>query len=168
MAQSVIATLRFPAILLSLVVLSGCASARMSDHESDKLFSEGKYDEAADRLKKGLEKQGENGRDLLLYLLDVGLSLHSSGKYDESNHYFLKANDIAEIKDYTSISTEAATLLTTDNIKDYKGEDFEKVLINVYLAMNYALMGNREDALVEARRVNSKLALMVTLGQKKI
>ena len=152
---------------MMIATLGGCASARMSDHESDTLFRTGKYDEAADRLKKGLEKQGENGRDLLLFLLDVGLSLHSSGKYAESNQYFLKANDIAEIKDYTSISTEAATLVTTDNVKDYKGEDFEKVLINVYLAMNYALMGNNEDALVEARRVNSKLALMVSVGQKK-
>ncbi len=139
----------------------------MSDHESDNLFRSGQYDAAVARLKIGLEKQGTDGRDLLLYLLDLGLVLHTAGRYEESNKYFLKANDIAEIKDYTSLTKEGATLLTSDNIKDYKGEDFEKVLINVYLAMNYALMGNTEDALVEARRVNQKLYLMVTQGGRK-
>lgn len=149
------------------VGLSGCASARMSDTEADRLFRSRRYDEAAEHLKKGLADQGEDGRDVLLYLLDIGLSLHSAGKYDESNKYFLKADKIAEIKDYTSLSKETATLLTSDNIKDYKGEDFEKVLINTYLSMNYALMGNYEDSLVEARRVNQKLYMMVTEGARK-
>jgi hypothetical protein len=63
--------------------------------------------------------------------------------------------------------TEAGTLLTSENIKDYKGEDFENCLINTYLAMNYALMGDVENALVEARRVNHKLQLMITDGQRK-
>jgi hypothetical protein len=139
----------------------------MSDHESDNLFRSGHYVEAADRLKKGLENQGENGRDLLLFLMDVGLSLHSAGQYEESNKVFLRADKIAEIKDYTSIATEAGTLITSDNIKDYKGEDFEKVLINTYLAMNYSLLGNSEDALVEARRVNQKLYMMVSEGKRK-
>lgn len=156
--------------LLSILILVsslGCMSARMSDHNSDRLFRDGQYDDAAASFKKGLEEQGENGRDTLLYLLDLGLSLHNAGKFEESNKVFLKADKIAEIKDYTSLATESATLLTTDQIKDYKGEDFEKILINTYLAMNYALMGAHEDALVEARRVNRKLYLMVTDGQRK-
>lgn len=145
----------------------GCASARMSDHVSSRLFREGKYDEAAQRLEKGVQEQGESGRDVLLYLLDLGLTLHTAGRYEESNQALLKADKIAEIKDYTSLSTESATLLTSDNIRDYKGEDFEKVLINTYLALNFALMGDWENALVEARRVNHKLHLMVTDGQRK-
>lgn len=152
---------------VGLACLNGCVSARMSDHVSSRLFRAGRYDEAADSLREGLKKQGENGRDQLLYLLDLGLSLHAAGKYDESNKVFLDADKIAEIKDYTSLATEGGTLLVGDNLKDYKGEDFEKVMINTYLAMNYALMGDPENALVEARRVNRKLYLMVTEGQRK-
>ncbi len=148
-------------------VATGCVSARMSDHESDQLFRSGRYDDAAAQLQKGLASQGEKGRDLLLYLLDVGLSLHSAGKYEESNRYFLRADRVAEVKDYTSLTVETATLLTSDNVKDYKGEDFENVLINTYLSMNYALLGNFEDSLVEARRVNHKLHLMVHDGKRK-
>ena len=139
----------------------------MSDHASDLLFREGRYDEAADSLRAGLERQGESGSDYLLYLLDVGLSLHSAGKYAESNKYFLQADKIADIKDYTSLAAEGGSLLTSENIKDYKGEDFEKVLINTYLAMNYAGLGDYENSLVEARRVNRKLHLMVTEGERK-
>ena len=54
------------------VMSTGCVSARMSDRESDTLFRQGRYEEAAQRLQKGVEDQGENGRDLLLFLLDVG------------------------------------------------------------------------------------------------
>jgi hypothetical protein len=139
----------------------------MSDHASDRALRSGQYDEAIAKLKEGVEKQGEDGRDSLLYLLDLALVLHTAGKIEESTQVFLRADKIADISDYTSLSTEAATLLTSDNIKHYKGEDFEKVLINTYLAMNYAVMGDFENALVEARRVNTKLYRMVTEGEKK-
>ena len=138
----------------------------MSDHESDRLFRSGNYDAAASHLKDGLEQQGENGRDALLYLLDLGLALHSSGKFEESNQVFFKAEKMAEIKDYTSLAAEAATLVVSENSKDYKAEDFENVLISTYLAMNYSLLGDNENALVEARRVNSKLYLMVSEGKR--
>ncbi|MFZ9594938.1 MAG: COG3014 family protein [Bdellovibrionia bacterium] len=144
----------------------GCVSARMSDTQSDELFYQGRYQAAAERLRQGAQEQGESGRDLLLYLLDQGLALHAAGQWEESNRVFLQADQMAEIKDYTSLTTEGATLLTGDNLGDYKGEDFEKVLINTYLAMNYALMGDLENALVEARRVNHKLSLMVSEGHR--
>jgi hypothetical protein len=140
----------------------------MSDTLSDQLFRSGQYEQAAARLSSKLKAQGEGGgRDGLLFLLDIGLSYHSAGRYEDSIQAFLKADKLAEIKDYTSLSKEAGTLITSENIKDYPGEDFENVLINTYLALNYALLGNLEDALVELRRVGHKLELMVTLGKRK-
>ena len=156
----------FFAVLISGSVV-GCASARMSDSASDHLFRSGQYEAAAAKLREGVKDQGENGRDLLLYLLDLGLTLHTAGLYEESNKAFEQAEKIAEIKDYTSLSAEGATLLLSENLKDYKGEDFEKILINTYKAMNYALMGGTDDAIVEARLVNRKLHMMVTDGQRK-
>ena len=161
--------LAFAALVAALgVQLVGCSSARMSDKESDSLFERGRYDDAAKHLQDGLDKQGgETSRDGLLYMLDLGLALHSAGRYDESNKVFLRTDKLAEIKDYTSISKETATLLVSENIQDYKAEEFENVLISTYLSMNYALEGNVEDALVEARRVNQKLYMMVSEGKRK-
>lgn len=151
-------------LLCVVLTLSGCVSARVSDRESDRLFLERHYDEAAERLARGAEKEGENGRDLLLFLLDQGLALHQAGKFKESIAVFQRADKIAEIKDYTSLTAEAATLLTSDNIKDYRGEDFEKVLIPVYQALNFASLGDYEGARVEARKVNRILHLMKSEG----
>lgn len=157
----------WPLLLIASVSQFGCVSARVSDGEIDRHFRAGRYDDAVARLQEGLRAQGEDGRDLLLYLLDLGLTLHTAGKYEESNRAFLQADKVAEIKDYTSLAAEAGTLLTSENAKSYKAEDFENVLISTYLAMNYAAMGAWEDALVEARRVNRKLYLMVTEGKRK-
>ncbi len=161
-----------PACLLAFAVValgfgSGCASTRMGDYEADRLFRERRFDEASERLRKGLEDVGEDGRDGLLYELDLGLALHTAGKYEESTKVFLQADKAAEIKDYTSLASEASTFLVSDNTKVYKGEDFENVLINTYLSINYALMGKEEDAIVEAKRVNRKLERMVTEGERK-
>ncbi|MBS1961046.1 MAG: hypothetical protein JST04_02435 [Bdellovibrionales bacterium] len=154
------------AVTLGLALLVGCSSARMKDTEIDAKFRAGDYVGAAERAQKGFEKETLEGKDGLLYLLDLGLSLHTAGKYDESIKYFRLADQAVEIKDYTSLSTEASTLLVSDTVKQYKGEDFENVLISAYLAMDYAMIGKREDAIVEAKRVNRKLYLMTTEGKR--
>ncbi len=152
--------------VLSLSFILACASTRMSNRAADRFFRRGNFESAAIDLEKGLKEVGD-GRDQLLYLLDLGLVAHTAQKLKESNRYFLKAEKIAEIKDYTSLGTEAATLFTSDNIKDYKGEDFEKVLINVYLAMNFSELNLLDDALVEARKVNRILRRMIREGSRK-
>ncbi len=150
------------------VSASGCVSSRMSDRDIDRLFAAGRFDEAAARLKDGYKDNGEDeGTDSLLYVLDLGLALHYAGKDDEAIKVFLHADKLAEIKDYTSIAAEAGTLFTSENIKNYKAEDFENVLISVYLAICFASIGKTEDAIVEARRVNRKLELMVSEGKRK-
>ena len=159
--------LRMGGLGIALAV-SACQSARVSDREIDTLFRGGKYEEAAARLEAGYRKHGEEGgKDSLLYLLDLGLARHQAGQFEEANRAFLKADEVAEIKDYTKLSVEAAVLITSDLLKAYKGEEFENVMISTYLAMNYALLGKSEDARVEARRVNRKLERMVTEGKRK-
>lgn len=138
----------------------------MGDTKIDSLFRAGDYDGATNRLKEGFEKETLAGRDGLLYLLDLGLALHTAGKIEESIRYFRLADQAVEIKDYTSLATEASTLLVSDTVKQYKGEDFENVLISAYLAMDYALAGKREDAIVEAKRVNRKLYMMKAEGKR--
>ncbi len=109
---------------------------------------------AAEILKPQAETEGN---DQLVYLLEYGIALHEAGKFEESINVFQKAYDMVEIKDYHSISRIAGSFLINDSLIQYKGDDFEKVLVNVYLAINYLMVGKYEDAAVEARRVNEIL-----------
>jgi len=147
-------------------VSGGCVSARKLDTRVDDAFGRGDYAAATQYLEDGVKRQGEEGKDALLYLMDLGLTQHTRGDYGSSTRTLLKADQMAEIKDYTSLSREASTLLVSDTTKPYKGEDFEKVLINSYLALNFALQEDYESALVEARKVNRKLYLMVNEGKR--
>jgi hypothetical protein len=132
----------------------GCATYQSSTEKARNAFFEGHFADAAKDLES---KANEDGKDQLLYLFDKGMALQLAGDYKPSEKDWIAADRMSDVKDYVSLSTEAATLLTNDSIKQYKGEDFEKVIVNAFLAIDYALEGNFEDALVECRRVNNKL-----------
>lgn len=145
-----------------LFLFSGCASYENRIEKPRTLFERGQYDEAIKEL-QGLVERKDN--DQLLYLMDLGLVQHEAGHYADAIKTFTIADKQAEIKDYTSITTEAASVMLSDEVKPYKGEDFEKILIDVYLAIDYTLLHNQEDALVQCRLVNHKLDLMISQGQ---
>lgn len=94
--------------------------------------------------------------DQLVYLLDYGVALQLAGQYKESNDVFLQADRLAEQIDYHSVSRIAGSLALNEEMVQYKGDTFEKIFINAYLAMNFLEMGKLDDALVEARRINEK------------
>jgi hypothetical protein len=156
-------------LLLALPLLGACASARMRDDEVDRLFRSSKYADAAEILKSRIQAGGPGApgsNDELLYLLDAGLALHQAGEAEASNAFFSLAEKHVSLNGYASVSEEAGTLLTSENTKVYRGEDFERVLIHVYKALNYAMLGGLESALVEARLVNRRLEEMKREGEK--
>lgn len=150
-----------------LAFATSCVSARMSDRAIDQAYLKGDYSLAAEKLEAGLKEQGEDGRDRLLYLLDLGVTQHMAGLFEQSIRTLHEADQLAEIKDYTSISREAATLVVSDNTKDYRAEEFENVLISAYLALDYAGLGQWDEAVIEARRVNRKLYMLITEGKRQ-
>lgn len=158
-----------PVKYVLVVVAMACLFSACGDYTSttraarDEFYS-GKYTESAKRLEKGAH---ESGVDQLLYLFDRATALHQASDFEESNKDFAAADKMAEINDYTSLTKEAATLVTNDKIIAYKAEDFEYVLISQYLALNYLMMHQYEDALVECRRVNHKLHMMISEGKRK-
>jgi len=154
-----------PRILFAvlLTALAGCASDRYLAHSGHSAMRAKNFESAANAFEKESQTSSTNQ---LLFLLDRGSALFSAGQYDEAAKVFLKAEDIAEIKDYTSISEEVGILATSSNVKGYKGEDFEKVLINVYLALCFSAQGKVESAQVEARKINLILGKMIREGKR--
>jgi len=136
--------------------LSSCASYTRSTKAGLDAFSNRDFASA----EKVYEKADEEGVDQLVYLFDRATVRYSAGLFEQSIKDFKLANSLSEIKDYTAIATEVATIFTNDRITHYKGEEFEHVLISVYLALNFAALGKEEEAIVACRQVNRKLELL--------
>lgn len=95
--------------------------------------------------------------DQLVYLLDYATALQQAGRYKESLNAFGRAEKIADIQDYHSISNLTSSLVLSENMIQYKGDDYEKVMINAVNAINYLELGDLDEALVEVRKLNQKL-----------
>jgi len=98
------------------------------------------------------------GRDRLLYLMELGNLARYSGQYFIAQSVLLQADRLSDLQRGTDIGQQAQSMITSDLALDFRGADYEKVFINYCLAASYAATDNIEDAAVEARRVNEKLA----------
>ena len=104
--------------------------------------------------------------DQLLAMMDEGMVLHASGKFEESIKVLAAADKLSERLDFTSVSEEAKVLISSERERTYRGEDFEKLMITTLQALNYAQLGKDEDALVEVRRVNERMQTMINEEKK--
>ncbi len=139
----------------------GCANYATRVRGPRDAMEFGRFDAAILDLRALVDR---NDNDQLLYLMDLGLAYHAAGLWKDAITTFLRADKLAEIEDYTSISQEVGSVILNDSVKFYKGEYFEKLLINTYLAIDYAMSKQWDDALVESRRVNQKIDRMVAEG----
>lgn len=143
-------------ICLVIASITGCAG-NYSDtmHSVQRAVQVGDYQRADELLSK--EKDFAEGKDRLLYFLDKGLIAHLNGAYNDSNWFFEQAVQRMEELDYVSVSGTAAKWLISDLGQPYRGEDFERVMVHYYMALNYLMVGEPEEALVECRRLNTVL-----------
>lgn len=146
-------------------ILAGCASdyVARTGHVRDAYEA---YDHEGALVRLAEEEKHLPEKDRLLVLLDRGMLLHAAGKYEESIAVLREAERLADQMDVISVSEEASTLLANERERAYRGEDFERVMINVLLALDYAQLGKDEDALVEVRRVNERLKKLINEDKK--
>lgn len=139
--------------LFFILSLSACATYQGKVQTARDALVNHNYDEALKILEPLAAK--EDG-DQLVYLLDTGVAYQIAGKIKESNVTLLKADRLSELVDYQSVSRVTGSLVLNQEMVQYKGDTFEKIFINAYLAMNFLEIGQLDDALVEARRINEK------------
>ena len=151
--------------LLGLLLCSGCATDYVARTHGARAAYEGEDYPRALRALEAEEKQGSE-KDKLLVLLDRGMVLHAAGQWKESIQVLAEADRLSAELDAVSVSEEAGALLSNERQRAYRGEDFEKLMISVLQALNYAQLGQDEEALVEVRRVNERLEKMV-VDEKK-
>lgn len=151
-------------ILVFSVLIVGCATYYQKSQIFQEQFVKGEIEAANKTLDKS--KKAEKDKNRLLYFFQKGVVLQMLGQYDESNQFFEKAYIFSEDL-RKSYSKEAASLLTNPNIKPYKGEDHELVLMHYFKVLNFLRMNQYDEALVECRRINNKLNLLNDRYEKK-
>lgn len=137
--------------------MSSCATYYQKNLEFQTAFTQGDLEKADKLLDKN--KKAAEGKNRLLYFLQKGVVLQMQGQFELSNQYFEQAYTFVE--DFkTKPGLEALAVISNQNVKPYKGEDHEKVLIHYYKALNFLQLKQPQEALVEAKRLNNKLNLL--------
>ena len=124
----------------------------------DRDLEAGRPNEAVATLEQRQSSFGSQSQ--VLYLMNLGMLQHIAGQYSESNQSLTKAEDLSDALYTRRITSEAGAFLTNDTALPYEGEDFEKVMLNIVMMVNYADLGMLDDALVEARKVDHKLTVL--------
>jgi len=153
---------RFFAVFLAVFILLfiGCAyvQTQVKHYKGiEEDFSSRFYSGAAEKIEKAKNEGKYEGKDRVLYYLDMGIALHFAGRYAESNESLDKAEIAIEENFTRSISKMMISFLLNDNVLDYAGEDYEDIFINIIKNLNYIHLKKTEDAMVEIRRTNLKL-----------
>ncbi len=125
---------------------------------------------AANRLDKALTLMGNDPsiygpHNHLLFWLDKGMIAHLNKKTQESIDAFEQAEKLNEVLYTKSLSQMANTWIVNNAKEDYRGDEQEYVMVNVFQAFNFAAIDNIDEALVEARRLDSKLKTIGTRYQ---
>jgi uncharacterized protein len=137
------------------LLLAACSPHRALYPKLEALSSQGKDLEAVQLIEKNKAEYGD--RNAVLYNLDRGVFYHYAGRYAESNAAFGAAERRMDELYTESVTGNVAAFALNDNTLPYRGEDFEQVIVNIYRALNYIQLGQTDEALVEARKVNLKL-----------
>lgn len=143
---------RLAALSLALA-LSGCATYSDSFSSVQHDLADRQYDGAL----KDIEKQSGSKTDSALYLLNKGMVLRMKGDFGASNQVLEAAKTEMDRLYAASVSEHTLSFLINDATVSYGGEDYEQVLVHLYMALNYLELKQPDDARVEALQVDTKL-----------
>jgi hypothetical protein len=149
-AGGIAARVPLPCAAACLAMLAACATF------SDTIQST-EYNLAQQRPKAALaeyEKHKPSSADRVLYLMNKGMLLRMSGDYDESTRTLEETKRLIEQLRALSLREQALSVTVNDATKSFIGEDFERVMVNNYLALNYLERGQLDAARVEALQVD--------------
>ncbi len=145
--------------LIIVIMIIGCSSTKtnVSQYEEiDKNIYLGNYQTAITQIESSKDKVYKE-KDKVLYFLNLGILYHYSGQYEKSNDLLTKAEFAMEDLFTKSVSKLATSLLLNDNALDYSGEDYEDIYLNVFKALNYIHLNEKDASFVEINRINLKL-----------
>ena len=147
-------------LVLPLVLgLGGCATYSGSFAVIEHKLAAQKYDEAL----KDIEKDADTKTDRVLYLLNKGMVLRMKRDFTASNVAFEAAKAEIDRLYAASVSENTLSAIVNDSTVSYSGDNYERVLLHMYMALNYLELGDPDSARVEALQVD---VLLRSLAEK--
>lgn len=140
-----------------LVLMTGCATYYTRNARFQQAIQEDRPDKALSVLESG--KKSVHDKDMMLYHLNKGYLNWRLEQPEQSINDLNTAEDFLD-NSRPSMGSTALSMITNPMVKPYQAEDFEKVMINWFKALDFLQLRDFEGALVECRRINLKLNLL--------
>ena len=117
--------------------------------------------------------KSEDDKTALLYNLERGELLRMDRRYEDSTNAFLLADikvkeweETAKTDPSKLMGTVGAALIS-ERLKNYEGQDYEKVWLTTRLAMNRVAVGDFENARVDIKRTHEREAIIAEFRSKE-
>jgi hypothetical protein len=156
--------------VLLLLFFVYCATRPDVYKPVDNHVAEGAYVQAAAAIVEAQDSRKPiyPEKNAVMLFLDKGMLEHYAGNYAESAAGLEEAERLIADAYTKSVTLEIGTFILNDNTREYSGEDYEDIYLNVFNALNYYNRGNVDEALVEARKINGKLQALAVKYSKSI
>jgi uncharacterized protein len=141
--------------ILFLFLFIGCAPT-FNYNALQTSMSSGNCQGTVQLLKNSKSSYGNKAQ--LLHMLDSGMVYFQCGDEKQASHFFSEADQLAQQLWTKSLSKEAMSYVTNDLVIPYRGEDFERALINLFSAFSYIKLGDYDEAMADCRRLDTVLS----------
>jgi len=153
-------------IIIIVFGFKSCATYNQKIRKTKVAIVNSDFDKALKTINKN--KFLNKKRNQLLYHLEIGKIYHLKGQYDSSNYHLNIADNMME--EYAPFTDGLTSTFVNPAMRNYRAAAHEKILVNYYKALNYLYLGEKDDALVEVRKLNLKqqaLSISVKGKEKK-
>lgn len=154
------------------ILIAGCAS----------MHYDSKLSKTTNHLKSGnielaladLESNNMSRDKGLLYYMEKGELLRFNGSYADSRNSWLEADHQVRIwedqvkTDPSKLIGDIGSLLVNDTTRRYDGRDYEKVLLNVELALDHLALNNWDNARIEIKKMHEREATIAEFRSKEL
>lgn len=136
--------------------LTACQSYNDQVAELVATYETGDFDAAAEVIASGdLDDAIESETDGVLFMLESAKVLQDAGRYRQSSRMFDRASSRLEqfdLKASVSVSEEFRSTVGTQASREYRGTDYDRILLEVYEVLNYLAVDDFGEAMVHVRR----------------
>ena len=128
----------------------------------------------SDKEEKNTDKPKADSRKDLLFHMEAGQLKRLAGNTAGSTDSWLLADGFIKTweddlkRDPSKLLGDIASLTLNDTMRTYEGRDYEKVMLNVGLALNHIAQNDWDKARVEIRKMHERQALIADYQAKVI